>query len=239
MIEKTQAGNRVSGFYRGIVLKHCENGKCKIFWPGVTPKEFENDPDSLPDAEQATPLAFSTSKNSVDYFDSGIFFYPNVGSVVWGFFSNEDVNFPVYFASSLASSNNKSVYSALKDSNSSEIRVNSWTHSLKITVNGSESYLKISGMPNDVAEGKLNDAAEISISLTKDGKIVLDAPSGNIEVNAQNISLNANGTLSLNSGDKVKVTSENEINVVAKNKVSVVAEVAGILLKGMRSWFFR
>ena len=41
----------LNGFYRGKVLKHEDFGRCKVYIPGVYPQEFEDKPESLPDAE--------------------------------------------------------------------------------------------------------------------------------------------------------------------------------------------
>ena len=42
---------RLYGFYRGEVLRHLDNGMCKIFVYGAYPDEFKGMPDMLPDAE--------------------------------------------------------------------------------------------------------------------------------------------------------------------------------------------
>ena len=93
----TPGCEKLQGFYRGIVLKHLSNGKCKIWIPTLHPEEWNSyeKADLLPDAEQASPLSFGTNKGL------GIFSYPNIGSVVWCFFENGDQNLPVYFAASL------------------------------------------------------------------------------------------------------------------------------------------
>lgn len=86
---------KLFGFYRGQVIQHLDAGKCKIFIPGVFPEECLNNPDCIPDAEQAAPL-FGGVNNG-----NGCFSYPNIGAIVWCFFENGDQNFPVYFASTL------------------------------------------------------------------------------------------------------------------------------------------
>ena len=89
--------NTAAGFYRGIVLKHLSNGYCKIWIPGVYPEEWHNSEqaDLLPSAEQASPIRFGKNKGL------GVFSYPNIGSIVWCFFANNDQNLPVYFAAAL------------------------------------------------------------------------------------------------------------------------------------------
>ena len=82
------------GFYRGKVVKHCKDGFCKVFIPGIYPDEFENNPDALPDAEQASPLFGGGTQGN------GMISIPDVNATVWCFFQNGDQNLPVYFAMS-------------------------------------------------------------------------------------------------------------------------------------------
>lgn len=42
---------RLSGLYRGVVVRHLEHGKLKVWIPGVYPEDWQNDPMLLPDAE--------------------------------------------------------------------------------------------------------------------------------------------------------------------------------------------
>ena len=97
MTIERSSGNRLTGFYRGTVLKHLSNGFCKIWIPGVYPDEWNSyaTADNLPSAEQASPLSFGANSGS------GVFSYPNIGATVWCFFANDDQNCPVYFASTL------------------------------------------------------------------------------------------------------------------------------------------
>lgn len=91
------------GFYRGKVLKHLENGFCKIWIPGVYPEEYMNSPEKLPPAEQAAPLLFGYQTDAQGV-GNGAFSYPDLNAIVWCFFQNGDQNFPVYFASTLGGS---------------------------------------------------------------------------------------------------------------------------------------
>ena len=92
---KTNHGIKLIGFYRGQVKQHCPAGKCKIYVPGVYPESCLTNPDTLPDAEQASPLFGGINRGN------GMFSYPNKDSIVWCFFENGDQNRPVYFASTL------------------------------------------------------------------------------------------------------------------------------------------
>ena len=97
MIVEQPEGNKLTGFYRGIVLKHLSNGFCKVWIPGVYPDEWNSyeSADMLPSAEQAAPLGFGSCSGL------GLFSYPNIGATVWCFFQNGDQNLPVYFAATL------------------------------------------------------------------------------------------------------------------------------------------
>jgi len=95
MTTSTDYGLRYDGFYRGIVVQHCDHGKCKVFIPTVYAQEYADDPNKLPLAEQASPLFGGTNNGN------GMFSYPNIGTVVWCFFQDGDINLPVYFAATL------------------------------------------------------------------------------------------------------------------------------------------
>lgn len=81
-----QCEQKLTGFYRGTVLKHLSNGKCKIWVPGVYPAEWNSygNADLIPSAEQASPIAFGANHGN------GVFSYPNIGSIVWCFFERGD-----------------------------------------------------------------------------------------------------------------------------------------------------
>jgi len=94
-----EQGNGLTGFYRGLVRKQLDSGRLKIFVPGIYDDRYEplEMADHLPDAEPASPI-FGKSISQ-----SGMFGVPDVGAIVWVFFSNLDANFPVYFATTLNS----------------------------------------------------------------------------------------------------------------------------------------
>lgn len=99
---------RLTGFYRGEVIQHLTHGYCKIFIPSVYPDDWKDKPEMLPPAEQASSLFAGTNNGS------GEFTYPNLHSVVWCFFANEDQNYPIYFASSLGGKNAFGQYELVK-----------------------------------------------------------------------------------------------------------------------------
>ena len=99
MIQEFQGGNKLAGIYLGTVIQHCTHGYCKIWIPSVHPHEWCTQPDKLPAASQATSIFGGTNNGS------GVFTYPNIGSIVYCFFANGDQNSPVYFAASLGGEN--------------------------------------------------------------------------------------------------------------------------------------
>lgn len=194
MIEHHQGRDRVTGFYRGKVVAHSTNGKCKIFWPGVTPGDFEDKPDELPDAEQAAPLFASGPQNN------GVFFYPDIGTFVWGFFANEDVNYPVYFASSIFSDSNSPHYSniatdSIKEKNEKIIRMDG----VVIVFNSNANTFSI------LSDNGSNSS---KITMNGDGNIEISC-TGKISLNANEIEIN-----SLNGG--ITITGANGVNITAQ-----------------------
>ena len=93
------SGSGLAGVYRGKVLQHLSHGYCKIMIHGVYPAEWEQFPENLPRAEQASPIFAGTNNGN------GTFSYPNIGSTVWCMFANGDQNYPIYFAAALGGQN--------------------------------------------------------------------------------------------------------------------------------------
>ena len=111
MVEEHPAGNKLTGFYRGIVIQHCTHGYCKIWIPSVYADSQKDAPETLPIAEQASGIFGGTNAGS------GVFSYPNIGSIVWCFFANGDQNYPVYFAVTLGGQNAFGQYETIKTQN--------------------------------------------------------------------------------------------------------------------------
>ena len=90
----SEQGIKLTGIYKGVVLKHLPNGKLKVFIPGIYPKEW-NDFDKcskLPDCIIAPPIFAGNNKGN------GTFSYPNTDAIVLVFFDNGDQNYPIAFA---------------------------------------------------------------------------------------------------------------------------------------------
>ena len=84
MITECQGGNKLTGLYRGEVVRHLQAGRLKVFIPGVYPTEFRQAPEKLPDAEMVVPLFGGNNMGN------GVFSYPNVGAIVVCQFMNGD-----------------------------------------------------------------------------------------------------------------------------------------------------
>jgi uncharacterized protein involved in type VI secretion and phage assembly len=106
---QSNTSDKLFGVYFGKVLKHLPHGRCKIFIPVAYSEKYEDEPERLPSARQASPL-FAGS-----YDGNGVFTYPNIGSTVLCFFLNGDVNFPMYFASLLGGENAFGQYEIIKE----------------------------------------------------------------------------------------------------------------------------
>ena len=84
MIVDCQSGNKLSGLFRGEVVRHLQAGRLKVFIPGVYPIEYKVSPEKLPDAEIVAPLFGGNNMGN------GVFSYPNVGAIVVCQFMNGD-----------------------------------------------------------------------------------------------------------------------------------------------------
>lgn len=210
MLEKTNKGTKVSGFYRGKVLEHGVNGRCKIFWYGVNPMQYENSPDDLPYSEQAAPL-FASSSNG-----NGVYSYPAVGTIVWGFFANEDVNYPVYFAATLDNSVNSNNYSLKKYELDKEQKVK------KILIG--DLTIEIDSDRNSVSIAN----GDSSIRLLHDGTITLGGK--NIIINGNEISIESLSDLMINARNIDSIAQE-KTKIYARN-VEIRTRNGGTSIKG-------
>lgn len=235
------------GIYRGQVMAHLPNGKCKIFVPGVYPDEFlaDNGPPSeemdiygqpvkcaqLPDAERA--LGLETPE---------ILTYPKLKSYVWCMFERGEASRPVFFASVIPSTPDKgeqyqkSFYKDKIGPNSFDnpstklpLAIEVGTTSLKFLGdsdrNGSISSIKLEVTSNNpeetIAEGLKNNnpPAAASIELNSTGQVIIKCDS--IEFVTQSFKVDSPlGIIDL-VGSNVNVTSKNVASVIA-NKAIVI-----------------
>lgn len=172
---------KLQGFYRGIVLKHLANGKCKIWIPTIHPEEWNSyeKADMLPSAEQASPLSFGTNKGL------GLFSYPNIGSIVWCFFENGDQNLPVYFASSLGGEEAFAQWDEARCMAGNHPN-DAYVH--HIQVKNAHMYFNEQGFIKILTHDNSN-TNNCVITMDSDGNITLDSTS-TITLNSKNIMLN-------------------------------------------------
>ena len=179
---------KLYGFWRGKVLKHLSNGKCKIWIPAVYPKEWNSyeKADLLPDAEQASSLSFGANNGN------GVFSYPNINSIVWCFFERGDQNCPVYFASTLGGSEAMSEWDesrAMAGSHPDDAYVH------HVQVNNTHVYMYETGFLKVITHdsGKSNVS---QLTMDSDGNITLDGTS-TITLKAKNIVLEGSTQIDL------------------------------------------
>ena len=207
MIENRESVNQVVGFYRGIVKQHMPGGRCKIWIPAVYPEEYKTMPDKLPDAQQAAPL-FAVSRNSNK---NGTYSYPALESIVWCFFENNDVNYPVYFAATHEMGDAKAKWDSLSPGKENMKKI--VVDKVEITINSSDKSIAISN-------GNAN------IEMTPDGKISLSGVE--IELNAIN-SVKINGNNILTEGMTVKTIADAFASMKA-SRVAICAEGGSVLI---------
>lgn len=203
---------KLNGFYRGRVLEHMSDGMCKVFVYGVYPDEWQNSPEKLPPAEQASALFAGSNMGN------GVFSYPNVGATVWCFFANGDQNYPVYFASTLGGKSASARWNeARSDCTGRNIASGDDAYVHKIDVNKTTVKLWESGYaeivtrfprPADDSAGDFSgDASAMGEDQGEDrAKIVLDGKGNVIVESTQRIHVSA---------PAVSVEAEDEIAVKA------------------------
>lgn len=209
MIIDTPTGNRITGFYRGRVLKHCNDGKCKIFIPGVFPDKWNKveECENLPDAEQASGIGFDNNNGN------GFFTYPAIDSIVWCFFANEDQNLPVYFATCQGGGAASGIY------NNNMIQTDVTSNiiifgNLQIEFNkGEENSQPFLNITNTYSNGNS------SIIISNDGTIKLNSCS--------DIELNSAGSIKLNSNKSIIATSGTNTNITSKTDDIVIESSNG------------
>ena len=208
MIQQTPSGNKLTGFYRGQVLKHLSNGFCKIYIPGVYPQEWNTTAaaDNLPSAEQAAPMCFGTNDGL------GIFSYPRIGSTVWCFFANGDQNLPVYFASTLGGEEAAKCFGEARSNVTDDNILNgedAYVH--KIDVNRTTIKIWESGYMEIVTNK--DDAGTDNCKVTLDGKgNIIISSTQQIQVTAPNIKMTAADSMQL-AAPTVKITAGSQLDV--------------------------
>lgn len=222
MIIEKQEGNKLIGFYRAEVLKHCNNGMVKLYIPGVTDEQYKDKPDMLPFAEQASPLLFGTNSGL------GVFSYPNIGSIVWCFFANGDQNQPVYFAATLGGQQ------AIENWNKALCMVGShpddaYTHYINIK----NAEIKIQE-PGSIEINTKNSGAKTHLKLDAQGNIYIDC-TNQVTIKAKNILLDAETQLNLKA-ESIDISGEKGVAVNGE-AISLNAN-SGLVKINSENWKF-
>jgi hypothetical protein len=193
MIVDCQSGNKLTGLFRGEVLRHLQNGKLKVFVPGVYPSELKQSPESLPDAEMVVPLFGGNNMGN------GVFSYPNVGAVVVCQFMNGDQNYPVVLGATQGASMAAAKYQEVANELVGDTgEVPSCIHMVQVGKTKLKMY-----------EG---GHVEVQVAGDKAGKIVIDK-NGNVFVSCA-------GVFQVKAGD-VKIASKRF--EVAANDITMYA----------------
>lgn len=219
MIVDTATGTRVTGFYRGKVVEHGDSGKCRIFIPGVYPESWidEKNHYKLPYAEQANSIGFDNNR------DNGFFTYPDINSIVWCFFANEDQNYPVYFATCQGATNKYgTIYDSEHKNASPQVNFINFGN-LRLDFIKNDVYDNSSDTPKLVSsnpsikistrykskDGGLDNANAL-IEIDGNGNIHLSTTE-DISLSGNNITISANKVLSLNSASQLGITAKNDM----------------------------
>lgn len=227
---RTRNGLRLTGFYRGQVIQHLDGGRCKVFVPGVYPDRYADSPDDLPPAEQAAPLFGGTC------LGNGTFSYPNIGTVVWLFFENEDQNRPVYFAATLggelAVETEGSGFKAVRDNVCPDI-----APELDTTRNGQDSQqhmvncgdtrvvLRESGQLDILCSDALGGTSS-HVFVDSDGSVQIRT-SQSIQIDTPSLKVTAHDKLEVNTTSLV-VRANNEIQVNSPQVATVAANTFSV-----------
>lgn len=213
------------GFYRGRVVEHGHCGTCRIWIPEVYPSDWESNPKFLPVAEQAQPFTVfgsqpkfsedgeNTTPNGVP---GGVYSYPAIGSYVWCFFVNGNIENPVYFAACVninpdseddwenvelsKTSKGLKFHYYLPSEEEGDGQLNEVT--MDVFTKNSQRAVKLKvGVHAKEAENIVNNSVKIDnegIQLFTNGKIKLTGLQG-VEIDGINVALEAKNKINLNA----------------------------------------
>lgn len=238
MLSQNHQGNKLCGFFKGVVVEHCAKGKCKVFIPGVYPDNLESNPDALPEAEQITPLFGGSNKGN------GIFSYPNLGSIVLCGFYNEDQNFPFFFGSILGGELPKEEYSEIRpDTEISSIQSGDDSRIHKINVDQASITFWESGAIKieTASDRKESPDKQCIIDITNDGNINIKTStqihleSPDIMIDTERMTINTQSfKMNVGTGTELKTSTLNvqansEIDVSAPTKIEVLSKSDNVI----------
>ena len=235
MIVDSKQGQKLTGFFKGKVIKHLSFGRCKVWIPGVYPDDWNNfeNADKLPTAEQISPL-FGGSNGG-----NGVFSYPNLGSVVICGFYNEDQNMPFFFGSILGGPEAKGVYQM----------VNSMTADPKKVRSGEDATLHTFRVHNSVID--IYERGDIEIKVLGDNtndncKVIIDGRLGQIsiattkkvQVNSPEIAMTSPGKITLEAGN-ISINATNNLvlqgqKIIEGGRIGITEVAPTINIEGKR-----
>lgn len=207
MSDSRQFIEKLTGIYRGKVVKHLENGLVKVYIPDIYPFEWASQPDKLPDAEIVVPM-FGGNNNG-----NGVFSYPNIGAIVVCQFLNGDQNLPIVIGATqggaLAAMKYHEVANELDPSTGKEpscIHMFAVGRSKIKVYEGGQIELRVDGADKNAS----------SITIDKKGNIVVNCD-GNFQINAKNIRMAAKEYMYTVSGKTTGLTSREDMFLQGKN----------------------
>lgn len=218
MIEDCQSGNKLTGLYRGEVIRHLQAGKLKVFIPGVYPAEFMIEPEKLPDAEIVAPLFGGNNMGN------GVFSYPNIGAIVMCQFLNGDQNYPVVIGATQGASMAKSKYQEVAN----ELRGNtgetpSCIHMFQVGKTKIKMYE--GGYLEILVAG---DEKSGTITVDKDGNVYITCD-GTFQIKSENVKFMTRNRFEVNAED-ITLYAANQ-NVIQGKSVTANATEQHVLLK--------
>lgn len=231
LLSNTQ-GNKLAGFFKGVVVKHLEHGKCKIWIPGVYPDGADKEPDSLPDAIQVSPMFGGSCSGN------GVFTYPNLGSVVICGFLNEDQNFPIYWGTIQGGDNAKKQYADVRcDPSDDSVKSGDDARIHKIRVDHATIKIAESGQieiktfkDRKYCTGKEQPDEGCQINISEDGVVNIKASTQvcintpDLMINTERYTLNCQ-TMKVNAGNQSELNTQT-LNINAEEQVDIKTKSA-------------
>lgn len=170
----------------------------------------------LPPAEQASPISFGTNSGL------GVFSYPNIGSTVWCFFANEDQNYPVYFASTLAGLNAATNWDNARPMVGSHPD-DAYVH--KVHVKNSDIEISETGY---IKVNTQNSGTTTTVTLDSQGNVTIDC-TNQITLKANNIVLDAKNQVNIQT-DCLSLTGTKLVSV-AGEAISLASKSGGCTIQ--------
>ena len=222
MIVDCQSGNKLSGLFRGEVVRHLQAGRLKVFIPGVYPIEYKAQPEKLPDAEIVAPLFGGNNMGN------GVFSYPNVGAIVVCQFMNGDQNYPVVIGATQGASMARSKYQEVAN----ELRGDTGeTPSCIHMLQAGKSKIKMyeGGYVEILVAGSENSG---TVTIDKNGNIYITC-GGTFQVKSENVKFMTRNRFEVAAGDITMYAQDQ--NIISGGSVMANATQGRVLLKSQAS----